>query len=95
MVDFVAVTYVIPAGLFGWILVGLIAGAVAGRIARGRGYGCIGDIVVGLIGSVVGGWIYDALFGGGRVLHFWTSVVVAILGAVVLIFALRLVRTAL
>ena len=95
MVGVVAVIYVIPAGLIGWILVGLIAGAVAGRIARGRGYGCIGDIVVGLIGSVVGGWIYDAVIGGNRVLHFWTSVLVAIIGAVVLIFVLRLVRKAL
>ena len=43
-------------GLIGWILIGLIAGWLAGKISRGEGYGCIADIVLGLVGSFVGGF---------------------------------------
>ena len=85
----------IPGGLLAWIVVGLIAGAVAGRIARGRGFGCLGDIIVGLLGSVVGGFIVDNLIHGSQVYHFWGSVLVALLGALVLLFVLRLLRSVL
>ena len=52
---------VIDRGLVSWILLGLIAGWLAGKIARGRGYGCLTDILLGLIGSVLGGWIFRKL----------------------------------
>ena len=70
-------------GLIGWILIGLIAGWLAGKIARGRGFGCIGDIILGLIGSLLGGWIFTklGLFGGG----FLYSLAAATLGAVILV----------
>jgi uncharacterized membrane protein YeaQ/YmgE (transglycosylase-associated protein family) len=45
-------------GLLSWLLMGLIAGWLAGKISRGKGFGCIGDLLLGLIGSVVGGWIF-------------------------------------
>jgi uncharacterized membrane protein YeaQ/YmgE (transglycosylase-associated protein family) len=66
-----------------WLLLGLIAGWLAGKIARGRGYGCITDIVLGLIGSYLGGWIFTklGLFGGG----FLYSLAAATLGAVILV----------
>ena len=48
-------------GLFSWIVVGLIAGWLAGQIMRGRGFGCIGNIVIGLIGGVIGGYVFSAL----------------------------------
>lgn len=48
-------------GLIGWLVLGLIAGWLAGKLGRGRGFGCIGDILLGLIGSVVGGWIFTKL----------------------------------
>jgi uncharacterized membrane protein YeaQ/YmgE (transglycosylase-associated protein family) len=69
--------------LIGWILIGLIAGWLAGKIARGRGFGCITDIVLGLIGSLLGGWIFTKLgiFGGG----FIYSLAAATLGAVILV----------
>src|SRR5437879_9338318 len=53
-------------GFVSWLLLGLIAGWLAGKIARGRGFGCITDIVLGLIGSYLGGWIFVKLgiFGG-------------------------------
>lgn len=71
-------------GLLGWILLGLIAGWLAGKLARGRGFGCIGDIVLGLIGSVVGGWIFTKL----GIVHentFLFSLAAATVGAVVLV----------
>jgi len=73
-----------PRGFFGWILLGLIAGWLAGKIARGRGFGCIGDILLGLIGSVIGGWIFTKL----GIVHantFLYSLAAATVGAVVLV----------
>jgi uncharacterized membrane protein YeaQ/YmgE (transglycosylase-associated protein family) len=70
-------------GVIGWLLIGLIAGWLAGKIARGRGFGCIADIVLGLVGSFIGGWVFVQLkiFGGG----FWYSLAAATLGAVILV----------
>src|SRR5450432_4482128 len=48
-------------GLIGWIIIGLIAGWLAGKISRGEGYGCIADIILGLVGSLLGGWIFTRL----------------------------------
>ena len=70
-------------GLIGWILIGLVAGWLAGKIARGRGFGCITDIVLGLVGSLLGGWIFTKLgILGGGVLY---SLAAATLGAVILV----------
>jgi uncharacterized membrane protein YeaQ/YmgE (transglycosylase-associated protein family) len=76
-------------GLIGWILIGLIAGWLAGKISRGEGYGCIADIVLGLVGSLVGGWIFTRLgiFGGG----FLYSLAAATLGAVILVSIVHLI----
>jgi uncharacterized membrane protein YeaQ/YmgE (transglycosylase-associated protein family) len=70
-------------GFVSWLLLGLVAGWLAGKIARGRGFGCIGDIVLGLIGSYIGGWVFTKLgiFGGG----FLYSLAAATLGAVILV----------
>jgi uncharacterized membrane protein YeaQ/YmgE (transglycosylase-associated protein family) len=71
-------------GLIGWLLIGLIAGWLAGKLSRGYGFGCIGDIVLGLIGSVVGGWIFTKL----GIVHantFLFSLAAATVGAVVLV----------
>ena len=66
-----------------WLLLGLVAGWLAGKLARGRGYGCITDIILGLIGSYIGGWVFMKLgiFGGG----FLYSLAAATLGAVILV----------
>ena len=73
----------LPRGFWYWLLVGLIAGWLAGQISRGRGFGCITDIILGLVGSFIGGWIFVRLgiFGGG----FWYSLAAATLGAVILV----------
>ena len=72
-----------PRGIIAWLLLGLIAGWLAGKLARGRGFGCVTDIILGLIGSFIGGWIFTRLgiFGGG----FLFSLAAATLGAVVLV----------
>src|SRR5467141_2864712 len=70
-------------GIVAWLLLGLVAGWLAGKLARGRGFGCVTDIILGLIGSFIGGWIFSRLgiFGGG----FLFSLAAATLGAVVLV----------
>ena len=66
-----------------WLLLGLVAGWLAGKLARGRGFGCVTDIILGLIGSFIGGWVFTKLgiFGGG----FLVSLAAATLGAVILV----------
>jgi len=77
-------------GLIWWIIVGLIAGWAAGKIMKGGGYGVIADIILGILGAILGGWVVGALgFGGGGLI--W-SILVAILGAVILIWITRLLR---
>jgi uncharacterized membrane protein YeaQ/YmgE (transglycosylase-associated protein family) len=76
-----------PAGITAWLLIGLIAGWLAGLMMKGSGYGVIGDIVVGLIGSVLGG-VLVSVFVEGTV-GFWGSIGVAFVGACVLIFLVR------
>lgn len=71
--------------LIGWILLGLIAGWLAGKISRGRGFGCITDIVLGLIGGVLGGWIFMKLGIVGPADSFLFSLAAATVGAVVIV----------
>jgi uncharacterized membrane protein YeaQ/YmgE (transglycosylase-associated protein family) len=80
-----------PGSLIGWILVGLIAGAIAARVVAGRGFGCIADIVVGVAGALIGGFLLQTLFGASGTVGFWGSIVVAFIGAAVLLAVLKLV----
>jgi uncharacterized membrane protein YeaQ/YmgE (transglycosylase-associated protein family) len=75
-----------------WLIVGLIAGLLASFAIGGVGYGILGDIVVGIVGAVIGGWLFDRLdiatpWGGMAGVIF-----VAFVGAVVLLLVLRAVR---
>jgi uncharacterized membrane protein YeaQ/YmgE (transglycosylase-associated protein family) len=76
-------------GLIGWILIGLIAGWLAGKLSRGAGYGCVTDIILGLIGSVLGGWLFMKLgiLGGG----FITSLAAATVGAIIVVAIVHLI----
>jgi uncharacterized membrane protein YeaQ/YmgE (transglycosylase-associated protein family) len=80
-------------GLLAWIVVGLVAGWLASQVMRGGGYGLIGDIIVGAVGAVIGGFLAATLFhipdavNGINV----TSILVAFIGAVILIAILRAV----
>jgi uncharacterized membrane protein YeaQ/YmgE (transglycosylase-associated protein family) len=77
--------------LIAWIVLGLIAGWLAGTIMRGSGYGIIGDIVLGILGALVGGWITAAVLGRDMVNGFnIETLLVAVLGAIVLIAISRL-----
>jgi uncharacterized membrane protein YeaQ/YmgE (transglycosylase-associated protein family) len=78
-----------PGGILGWLVVGLIAGWLAGKVMSGAGYGFIGDIVTGLIGAVIGGFLFGHLVTGDA--GFWGSIVVAFLGACILIVVVRFV----
>jgi uncharacterized membrane protein YeaQ/YmgE (transglycosylase-associated protein family) len=68
----------------GWIILGLIAGWLAGKLVRGEGFGCIGDVILGLIGSVVGGWLFTKL-GIFHTNTFLYSLAAATVGAVILV----------
>jgi uncharacterized membrane protein YeaQ/YmgE (transglycosylase-associated protein family) len=73
-----------------WIVVGIIAGWLTGLIVKGRGYGLIGDLVVGLLGGLIGGWLFH-LFGWAA--RTWLAeLVVAAVGGVVLVTVVRLLR---
>lgn len=80
-----------PGSWLAWIVVGLIAGAVASRVVAGRGFGCLADIVVGVAGAIIGGFLLSSLFGASGTFGFWGSLIVAFIGAVVLLAALKLV----
>jgi uncharacterized membrane protein YeaQ/YmgE (transglycosylase-associated protein family) len=81
-----------PGGIISWLVVGVIAGTLAGYVMRGGGYGIIGDVVVGLIGAVIGGFLYG-LFAAGTT-GFWGSIIVAFFGACILIAFVRAVSQA-
>ena len=79
---------------FVWfVLIGLVAGWLAGTLMKGGGFGVIGDIVVGVLGALLGGFLFSALglSSGGGLLG---AIIVATIGAIVLIFILRLVKRA-
>ena len=78
-----------PGSIIAWLLVGLTAGWLAGLMMKGSGYGIIGDIVVGLIGSFLGGLILSFFVEGTA--GFWGSILVAFVGACVLIVLVRVI----
>jgi uncharacterized membrane protein YeaQ/YmgE (transglycosylase-associated protein family) len=75
-----------------WIIVGLIAGLLASFVAGGIGYGLLGDIVVGIVGAFVGGWLFRSLGWHSPFAGLAGTIFVAFIGAVVLILILRLIR---
>ena len=80
-------------GFVTWIIVGLVAGWLAGQLMKGGGYGVVVDIILGLLGGVVGGWLFGLLgvgSGGGMV----GSIIVAFIGAVILVGVTRLIKKA-
>jgi uncharacterized membrane protein YeaQ/YmgE (transglycosylase-associated protein family) len=80
-------------GFLAWIVVGLIAGWLAGLVMKGGGYGIIVDIILGILGGLLGGWIFDKLGlmqGRGMI----GSIIVAFIGAVILVWITRLIKKA-
>ncbi len=79
-----------PGSLASWLLVGFLAGWLAGLLTRGRGFGCLGNIAVGLLGAVVGGYLFTQLGFRGPT-GFFGSVLIACVGAAALLVVLNLV----
>ena len=80
-------------GLILFIVIGLVAGWLAGQIVKGGGYGIVGDIIVGVMGALLGGFLFQrsGAFAGSGLLG---SLIVATIGAVILLFVLRLIKKA-
>lgn len=76
--------------LLGWIVIGILAGWLTGKLMRGAGYGILMDLILGLIGAVIGGWIFGLL--GISSYGFLGSLTAATVGAIVLVAIARLVR---
>ena len=76
-----------------WIIVGAIAGWLAGMVVKGGGFGLIGDIIVGIIGAVIAGWLLPQIgivIGGGII----AAIIDAFIGAVILLIIIRLIKRA-
>jgi uncharacterized membrane protein YeaQ/YmgE (transglycosylase-associated protein family) len=76
--------------LIWFLLVGVIAGWLAGTIMKGSGFGLIGDMVVGVLGAILGGWLFSLL--GITTWGLLGSILVALVGALVLLWVVRLAR---
>jgi len=77
-----------------WIIVGLVAGVLASLVMGGTGYGLIGDIVIGIAGAFVGSWIFQKLGTSAPFSGLGGVIFVAFVGALFLLFILRLIRSA-
>jgi uncharacterized membrane protein YeaQ/YmgE (transglycosylase-associated protein family) len=80
-------------GLIAWLIIGAIAGWLAGLLVKGGGFGLIVDIIVGIVGAFIGGWLASTLginIGGGLI----GSIIIAVIGAVILLFVIRLFKRA-
>ncbi len=80
-------------GFITWIVVGLIAGWLAGQVMKGGGYGVLVDIILGILGGVLGGWVFGLLgiWPGGGILG---AIVVSFVGAVILVGITRVLKRA-
>ncbi len=78
-------------GILAWIIVGLIAGWLTGMVMKGGGYGVVGDIVLGIVGALVGGFLASAVLGVPNAVNGInaTSIIVAILGAIIVVAIVR------
>jgi uncharacterized membrane protein YeaQ/YmgE (transglycosylase-associated protein family) len=76
-----------PGGIIAWIIVGLIAGWLTGMVMKGGGYGIVGDLIVGLIFALIGGFIVGLFIHGS--VGLIGSIIVAFIGAVILVVVLR------
>ena len=79
-------------GLIAWIIVGLLAGWLAGMVMKGSGYGLLGDLLLGLIGAIVGGWLFGLILPSAEPTGLIGSIIVATIGAIVLVALVRLIR---
>ncbi len=81
-------------GILTWLIVGAIAGWLAGQVTKGRGFGLIGNMIIGIIGALVGGWLAGAVFNISSAISGFnlTTIIVAFLGAVVVLYIAKLIK---
>jgi len=82
-----------PQSLIVWLIVGAIAGWLAGKVVKGGGFGLIGDIIVGIVGGLLAGWLLPQIgiaIGGG----FIAAIIDSFIGAVILLVIIRLIKRA-
>ena len=81
-------------GLLTWVVVGAIAGWIAGKLMKGRGFGFLGNIVIGVIGALVGGWLAGALLNISNAVSGFnlTTILVSVIGAVIVLYIAKLIR---
>jgi uncharacterized membrane protein YeaQ/YmgE (transglycosylase-associated protein family) len=79
-------------GFFGWIIVGLLAGAIAGAFVGDRGLGCFGTMLVGIFGGLIGGWIWVEVFDQSPAGGLLGATVVATAGSVLVLLVMRTIR---
>jgi uncharacterized membrane protein YeaQ/YmgE (transglycosylase-associated protein family) len=77
-------------GLFGWIVVGLLAGAMAGFFVPGRErYGCVGTMLIGILGGLLGGWFWTEVLNQPKASGMLGALLIAVLGSAVVLVVLR------
>lgn len=82
-----------PQSVIVWLIIGLIAGWLAGKVVHGSGFGIVGDMVVGIIGAVIAGWLLPRIGITGIVGQpFLNAVIFAAIGAIILLVLLRLLK---
>lgn len=85
---------VLVLGILTWLIIGAIAGWLAGQVTKGRGFGLIGNMIIGIIGALVGGWLAGTVFNISNAISGFnlTTIIVAFLGAVVVLYVARLIK---
>jgi uncharacterized membrane protein YeaQ/YmgE (transglycosylase-associated protein family) len=80
------------SGLIWWIVVGGIAGWLAGKVMKGGGFGVLMDIVIGIVGAMIGGWVFGLLgiYSGSLI----GSILIAFVGACILLWLVRMIKKA-
>jgi uncharacterized membrane protein YeaQ/YmgE (transglycosylase-associated protein family) len=84
--------YELLQALIAWVIIGAIAGWLAGQIMSGRGFGLIGNIIVGIVGAVIAGWLIPDLWPFGSPLI--TAIINALIGAIILLFVVGIFKRA-
>ena len=75
-----------------WIISGIVAGWLTGLIVRGRGFGLLGDLVIGLLGGLLGGWLFGLL--GIATVSWVGEIIAAVVGGILLVALIRALRRA-
>jgi uncharacterized membrane protein YeaQ/YmgE (transglycosylase-associated protein family) len=80
-------------GIFGWIIIGLLAGAIAGFFVPGRErMGCIGTMLVGIVGGLLGGWLWVNILNQDQASGWLGALIIAVLGSILVLVVIRSVR---